>query len=135
MRRTGDKAMVFDPGSDNVFVLMSSDDYESLLDGDSSQRKKTPALPPSNSGDTGVSTPDVPPEETFRDYSPDEETNFETAMPVSAPGEKNKNDGLEPLDFSGAWDKLNSPALESEESLADVPNEEEEEKFYLEPIE
>lgn len=127
MRRTGDKAFVMDMDSDEVFVLMPVDSYEDLLD----QTETTPPFD-NNDNDAGAwpSFDDVP----LDDFVP----------PAPAPmasesfSSKKKNipvPASEPLDFSQPWDKVGDSSLLSEESLADVPNDEEEEKFYLEPVE
>lgn len=127
LRRTGDRGIVLDTESDEVFVLMDADAYEKMLPNFSPQRKK----------DDG--------EEGLEDYILDDLLEIEeqrkavpeVQKPVFVPGKvaPDKNTLDKKLSFTEDWVAEKSAIL-SEESLADVPHEEEEEeKFYLEPVE
>lgn len=148
LRRTGDKALVMDQASDQVFVMMDIDDYEGLLDEvgypispngslpqDVSHLFKTDDADPLQDYvlDDGLpanasTVPDAP------SLTPEEMT--ETApQPVThstlaaSPQIAKKN-----LNFSQDWAERKPETILNEESLADLPNEDEEEKFYLEPV-
>ncbi|MFA6105987.1 MAG: hypothetical protein WC725_05360 [Patescibacteria group bacterium] len=129
LRRTGDRGIVLDTESDEVFVLMDADAYEKMLPGVTGlhpQKKEE--------GEPGLD-----------DYELDDL--LEIAEKQKAATEIEKITPVEPkpatvpaapskkLNFSENWVAEKTPIL-SEESLADVPHEEEEEeKFYLEPVE
>lgn len=144
LRRTGDKAVIVDPGSDEVFMLMNLEAYESLLDEIAeSQTIPNPdgfddkaeaedvllntdlAMPDATAGDFDEAPPSVGEESGL---PPDDPAPVERLRPAIE---------AETLDFSGVWPKKEELPSEpvSEESLEDVPDEGEEEKFYLEPIE
>ena len=121
LRRTGDRGIVLDPGSDEVFVLMDADTYEEMLGG----TEPMPSAGNDNLDDY----------ESVEDITPAVPEAAKTPAAVA----ESKEAGLSKLNFSENWDAKKS-AVVSEESLADVPHEEEaepaeEEKFYLEPIE
>jgi hypothetical protein len=125
LRRTGDRGIVLDSESDEVFVLMDADAYEEML-----PTKETP-----KGGDS----------DGFEDYVLDDLLEIEESQkPAAKPSEKAVNEVKKPedkpvigkkLSFNDDWAAEKNPIL-SEESLSDVPHEgEEEEKFYLEPVE
>jgi hypothetical protein len=128
LRRTGDRGIVLDTESDEVFVLMDADAYEKML-------PTTTGAHPDKDGS----------EEGLNDYVLDDLLEIvekqavapelvkftdKEAKPVNAPVAPEKK-----LNFAENWTAEKNPIL-SEESLSDVPHEEEEEeKFYLEPVE
>ena len=130
LRRTGDRGIVLDPGSDEVFVLMDADTYEEML------------------GDEPVSPKGI--EDGLDDYVLDDLAHIDESadeheavqpeiVKSAAPAPERKEQDSSKLNFSESWETKKS-AVVSEESLADVPHDEEsepaeEEKFYLEPIE
>lgn len=125
VRRTGEKLVILDKESDAAMVLMDLDDYENSLN-------------------------DFEPEETTDSWTRPEM--LERADPDSDfwrfnPG---ADDELEPEEEEMAFEREQMPVPEAEkvdnlpevsqnvtqeENLADVPAQEEEEKFYLEPVE
>ena len=120
LRRTGDRGIVLDPGSDEVFVLIDADSYEKIL---------------------GVNQPTTPSGDGFEDYVLDDLLDMEERRekPVEIrsnsekPSETPKKE--QKLSFTDDWANKKNAIL-SEESLSDVPHEEEEEeKFYLEAVE
>lgn len=129
MRATGDKAFVMDMESDDVFMLMNLNHYEDMIsvqdnpkdfDDDSLHDYVLDDLIDAQEKEPKVEVmPQIPPE-----------TKEEQAV-----GGKIKIDTephLEPLPEI----KENTVVRqENEENLADVPNDGEEEKFYLEPVE
>ncbi len=120
IRRTGDKGIIIDEESDELFVLMNVEAYEKML----------PAVSVSPVDQTGNSHLD----ERFDDYIPDdfiddEEKRREPPSRPTAPVSFAK--AVEPVAF-----EFKQHSVNREESLADVPHDgEEEEKFYLEPVE
>lgn len=139
LRRTGDKAVVVDPGSDEVFMLMNLDAYESLLDeidcADQMPSEVTDEL-------SDIVADDFTLDETIPAESPElpdeseEVSAISEAKPViRRPASPAVAVGSAGLDFSSDWPKKPTSTMEKEESLADVPDEGEEEKFYLEPVE
>ena len=130
LRRTGDRGIVLDPGSDEVFVLMDADTYEEMLGG-------TEPMPSAGNDhlDDYVLDDLGHIDESVENITPAVPEAAKTPAAVA----ESKEAGLSKLNFSENWDAKKS-AVVSEESLADVPHEEEaepaeEEKFYLEPIE
>ena len=138
LKKTGEKTMVLDQASDEILVLMPFEAYEDLL-------AEAECGPNDDPYDDAVdpnffSEPSHP---VFSDQDDDSMANeFESAQgtereimksepPSVASSEKETKRSL---DFSDSWSKHNSPIL-PEESLTDVPHDEEEEKFYLEPVE
>ena len=122
LRRTGDRGIVLDPGSDEIFVLLDADDYERILD------KK---LPTKDGGDG------------FEDYVLDDlldieekrKTNSDARLESIPELKEQISNEKQKLSFAEDWVNKKKPIL-NEESLTDVPHEgEEEEKFYLEPVE
>ncbi len=130
IKKTNDKFVVLDKASDDAHMIMSLDSYEDLIDG--------------NELDSGGSVPPIDPEngddnfapDTAQDDSSDAEPDFSNLEIIKdeLPEHRDAPRATEPLDFSGNWATHNT-AAPVEESLADVPHEEEEEKFYLEPVE
>lgn len=136
MRRTGDKAIVMDMDSEEVFVLMNLDNYEGLLDDAHIAPPKQPLVGPSDE------------EDPTEDYALDDLLDAVEAAPKvvsekatafvgssDEPKQEKPEVSEKKLDFDEDFDKKPTALAEGEESLADVPSEEEEEKFYLEPIE
>ncbi|MBI5729392.1 MAG: hypothetical protein HY983_04120 [Candidatus Magasanikbacteria bacterium] len=138
LRRTGDKAVVVDPGSDEVFMLMNLDAYEGLLDeidcADHMLPTDSDALLDEDNlildeDEIPAETPELPDEiEEISSFSSTTAVSRREAQPAGS-----QSNGH--LDFSGDWPKPATSSLEKEESLEDVLDEGEEEKFYLEPIE
>ncbi len=137
MRQTGDKSIVLDNETEQMFVMMNVDDYENLIGVTDFDTPFAPA------GETVSDVPDfviddaVTPAEgaTTLDTSGifaengstlDDEKTSTTIEKMPTISQKNTSD----------WNIHNraNPVL-SEETLTDVPHEEEEERFYLEPVE
>jgi hypothetical protein len=127
LRRTGDRGIVLDTESDEVFVLMDADAYEKML-------PETVGLNPEKDGESGLDDYELDDlleiaekQKTGIENEKSEENKIKTTLTPVAPDKK--------LNFSEDWAAKKNPIL-SEESLSDVPHEEEEEeKFYLEPVE
>ncbi len=149
IKKTGDKAVVLDPASDEVLVLMSLDKYEDLaceadwcgpdhpktndresfeFDNDSFDNN------PFTEDNLQTSPPLSSANEDFSGFEPefsaDEATERETLPTIASTVDASQKTALQ---FSPNWAENN--ATPAEENLADIPHEEEEEKFYLEPIE
>ena len=128
LRRTGDRGIVLDPESDEVFVLMDADSYEKMLPSSAGNH------PQKDDGEEGLDdyVLDDLLEIEEKQKTPKEEEKIASVPPkpvAAAPVTDEK------LKFSEDWAAKKNPIL-SEESLSDVPHEEEEEeKFYLEPVE
>ncbi len=136
VRRTGDKAVIMDNESDSVMMLMDLDAYEKMLE---------------NSGRVETLTEEELMDRINRDVAVwrayndkerseklvDEEVVEQKPMAKSAPvmEEKRpilaKNNSFIPTEDA---DLGHTPIL-PEESAGDIVAEEEEEKFYLEPVE
>jgi|GEM_PF-2321733 hypothetical protein len=142
LRRTGDRGIVLDPGSDEIFILMDADSYEDLLD--------TTTTTVSPSPRTGWEEDDKTIEEdSTGDIALDDLIDLEErrgepessgAMPMQQVTKntiRSVNSEFKKLDFSDVWPISRASAVLSEENLSDVPDdtEPEEEKFYLEPVE
>ncbi|KKW17596.1 MAG: hypothetical protein UY58_C0001G0021 [Candidatus Magasanikbacteria bacterium GW2011_GWA2_50_22] len=138
LRRTGDKAVVVDPESDEVFMLMNLDDYEDMLNdidvcgaGENSNDLDDEDILSDGDG------PELP-EALVDDFDEASATaeDLDQAKNLTAVERRPEiNKKTEGLDFSEVWPKKESSELGNEESLEDVPDEGEEEKFYLEPVE
>ncbi|HLD60820.1 MAG TPA: hypothetical protein VJA27_01670 [Patescibacteria group bacterium] len=148
IRRTGDRAIIMDPAGEEVVVLMNLNDYEALLDQtDDSLAYAEPdhdllADEPSPWGTMEAEIrPDWHEDEGSNwrapsDFSTFSELATKRAAPRFQPAYPPQPDDSQ-LDFSAGWNEQaqNIPSsMEEEVSLEDVPSEEEEEKFYLEPI-
>ena len=129
VRRTGDTMVVLDQATDQSFVLMNADDYEDLLD---ERDGSLDFVSPPGDLDNNFSS--------NTDLSSWDETPAPAAPTQAHPQSIKKNDSL---DFSTGWTepatpppaKTIAPAPPLEEvNLSDVTNEDEEEKFYLEPV-
>lgn len=127
--RTGDKGFIIDETKDQMFALMSVDAYEKILDqidlGNLPKDKNEDGL------DDYVLDDIIDIEE--RRTSEVKEKNPLTTIPPSGFETEKK------LDFSESWTEniqLKENAVQPEESLSDIPHDgEEEERFYLEPVE
>lgn len=132
LKRTGDKGIIIDGESDELFVLMGVDAYEKMLPAEGVHEPKEPFV--NNSTDE------------FEDYVLDDLIETEERSETSKE--------IVPVDFElglkqekVSVSNSSTPTFEipireeksdntTEESLADVPHDgEEEEKFYLEPVE
>ena len=133
-RRTGDKFLIFDRETDEIFSLLSLDDYENLLSGrepveDLSEREMLDRvnreLANWRAYREAEGTGDFEPVLEENDLKPILPKEPESEEPVFIP---------EPSKMAEQSQK--TPQFSSSEvSLSDVPVEEEEEKFYLEPVE
>lgn len=148
IKRTGDKAIVLDQASDESFVLLPFASYERLAetydelwedddaDGEYNAYQNASAWhdPFSWGAPVESSKPDgqlSAEEKAELDavFSSDEAAEIEPPLPRQAPGERQ-------LEFDGNWAPEGAAALEpAQDSLSEIPHEEEEEKFYLEPVE
>lgn len=140
MRRTGEKCFIFDQEGEGVFALMDLDDYEDLLSGGEPVENLTEQemLDRVNRELSNWRSWQES-EHDFSELEPKDEptSEIESEIPDFTPAEPD----LEPiLEESGLVEPKFEPEPETEhplvkeESLEDVP-EDEEEKFYLEPVE
>ncbi len=123
--RTGEKALVMDKETDEVMVIMSLNKYEELLD----DAEPVHFLEEETEDDDALSEKGAFPWEAV---SSGEELEMPEILKPKAP--RMAVDRVT-LDFVDDWTAESKRASNLGESLADVPNEEEEEKFYLEPVE
>lgn len=147
LRKTGDKFLVMDKDSDEVFALMSLDQYENLILDDEN------FFDYDNYDPTNLYTPND--EEFLNDdinneddsFNPEDlnNINFDEEKKIGEDLEKDDNklnDTKEeeitttPIKNTGNWHSVGN--IITEESLDDVQEdseEEEDDKFYLEPVE
>lgn len=124
LKRTNDTAIVLDPDSDELFALLPVARYEALRAGRQALSPPATSHPPP-APDEFPAVPHLAAGAETDAPEPWEEILPPPPLPPSA---------SEPLSFTPDWATHNTPAA-GEENLADVPAEEEEEKFYLEPVE
>src|SRR3989338_2929630 len=155
MRETGDKAFIVDMESDDVFMMMNLDDYESLVGLDSLDDEASDDDDEDDSPlgdyilDDIIDTPEKNAEkkelkketsresftETFREPIKEiKKENFKITQPEPLPVT------VEPIGESGLVQqdlgpKTMAETSANEQSIKDVPNDGEEEKFNLEPLE
>jgi len=137
IRRTGEKVMVMDNESEEVMALMSLGSYEKMLSGSRAVEEMTEeelldrinrdiAVWRANNKDEDLSENEEEPErEIFTkvaEKKPENVNVMETMKEIRVNPAVSKNFDL----------NINT---ENEESLKDVLNTEEEEKFYIEPVE
>lgn len=129
MRTTGDKAFVMDMESDDVFMMMNLNQYEDMI--------SVPESPKDSDDDTLhdyvlddlIDTAEKEPKVEVMPHVPTKAPQEEEAQ-TNEVGDSEPH--LEPLPVVKENAELRQ---ENEVSLADVPNDGEEEKFYLEPVE
>ncbi|KKP59622.1 MAG: hypothetical protein UR53_C0001G0122 [Candidatus Magasanikbacteria bacterium GW2011_GWC2_34_16] len=135
LKRTGDRLAVLDKDNDNVLMMMSIEEYERLLSGNEAWEEL----------DEGEMLDKVERDiarwrehHDWEDDDYDEEDNSETPTTLDENFNPITDEETEPEEI----EENIKPNQETEtekfgtvESLADVPQEEEEEKFYIEPIE
>jgi hypothetical protein len=139
IHKTGDRMVVLDRETDEVVVMMSLDEYENLRDMPNNSGGEDFFVP--SSGDDFFSKlsdeekdKDVKNNENDKIFEDDsmsrvDEPIFAAPARIKAPETKPAS-----FDLADDWSLNNNNAKTSpEESLADVPAEEEE-KFYLEPV-
>lgn len=149
VKKTGDKLVVLDEASDHATVMLSLDSYEYLVDQgpDLGWHSTSEGIPPvipqddvsteetGNAGPTsalessGEAREASESDDAYLSIAKEEatdEVDSHGAIPEYITGKKR-------LDFSANWAVENAKPI-SEDDLKDVP-EEEEEKFYLEPVE
>ncbi len=115
VRKTGDRVVVLDQETEDVLVMMRLDEYENLMDF---------ALP---SGEDGP----LPDFEQWDEESDDAvEESPKTVVPVQSPPPKTEKK----LEFNEDW-VAPVGSIAPEEDLSDVPEDEEEPRFYLEAVE
>ncbi|MEK7625126.1 MAG: hypothetical protein AAB467_02120 [Patescibacteria group bacterium] len=129
IRRTGDRGIIIDEESDELFVLMDVKAYEKLLspvDGPLQHEEPQLEEPPVDFGLNDLAEVEESPLGRGRG-------GLATVAPVISTKKAPPVASVE-LNFSEDWTPTQSSAS-NEESLADVPHDgEEEEKFYLEPV-
>ncbi len=116
VRKTGDRVVVLDQETEDVLVMMRLDEYENLMDF---------ALPGGEDG----------PLPDFEQW--DEEGGDEVIEEVPKPAPPVAPEPPKPekkLEFNDDW-VAPSGSANSEEDLSDVPEDEEEPRFYLEAVE
>lgn len=130
VRHTGDRVVVVDPENDEVVVLMLFSEYKALLSAPTQLGSDDVFdLGQNNEENLFDPTDEVPVFQEKNEFGGKNKT--QTAIKNS--DEKFKNE--EYLEFNDEdWGKQDTGFL-AEESLKDVPEDEVEEKFYLEPIE
>jgi hypothetical protein len=136
VRRTGDKAVIMDNESDSVMMLMDLDVYEKMLENSGRVETLTEEeLMDRINRDVAVwrAYNDKERSEKMVDEEIVEKKLVEKQMPIME--EKRpiiaKNNNFSPAQDA---DLRNTPIL-PEDSAGDIVAEEEEEKFYLEPVE
>ena len=144
---TNDKAIVVDAATDEMVVMLPLDLYESMIDSNSNgllagQEREAANDLTSDSGDQ-ITLDDTGDDDLSdldfldNDRSSDFHSPFLPIEPM-AEAELHSRFSIprQRLNFAEDWAPLSTlSALESEENLDDVPHDEEEEKFYLEPVE
>lgn len=137
VRRTGDKAVIMDNESDSVMMLMDLDAYEKMLE---------------NSGRVETLTEEELMDRINRDvavwraYNDKERSEKLVAEEVlekkpipkaTSPSENIRYEAAKPLETSQkiSMNQTENPMVSQEESASDILAEEDEEKFYLEPVE
>ncbi|MSU75428.1 MAG: hypothetical protein EXS55_02865 [Candidatus Magasanikbacteria bacterium] len=148
VNRTGDKFVILDKATDAAHVLLSLDNYEDLLGPDFEDDFDPRRLSPFDSGDDDDCSI---PEDCEADDDDDEnsdDTNSDSAGRL----EWGEADFDATADDNGVFQEIKevikmpivaplepaepvAPAEPVGENLSDIPHEEEEEKFYLEPVE
>ncbi len=149
MKKTGDRVIVLDQASDDVVVLLPLNDYEHIvtesphhgpddedfytdddmfsLDDQDDSNTEEAAEHFSSSSIEGfppdeVSVEDIPVENYFSDTE-------------SVPAQKSGGNTAQTLDFTSDWADSDTKAPASEENLSDIPSDDEDPPFYLEPVE
>ena len=150
IRYTGDRIAIMDSDTDQVMMLMSMDSYEELLGGRPllsefpRKLKETSEIWPSDEEikDDYWDEDDEEPMELSSDYKQDIDDDYDKEIPFDPDFELADENNLHGIRYQGGKHTIPIEAKENafaftdglEESLHDVP-EEEEEQFYLEPIE
>ena len=133
IKKTGDRCVVLDKGSEHAMVMMNLDEYEEILElsectclcGDNEQEVE---------GDYEMEIPEEPVKlvELGDDFSPVEEAEEEG---LAIPEDKEDDPVLmDPSELEGKDEKVHNFAnIGQEEKLDDVPLDEAD-RFYLEPV-
>ncbi len=149
---TNDKAIVLDQETEEVVVMLPLDNYEKMVGvfdepfdmppaddffaGDMHTGEEVDTLA---SADQTDSTSTIEEPMSFdNEFSAEAETEIEPEQQYFGQDKPKNNFSIPPerLQFSEGWAQGNAAsAIESEEKLDDLPHDEEEEKFYLEPVE
>ena len=138
IKKTGDKLVVLEQGSDLVTVMLPLENYERLIDGGNQLDWDEPAEPiaPVTPGPLPIAPAEEPTpsdEPATEEPTPFEiEQALERADEEAAHAQNLAEVSKKKLEFDADWASTNAKPI-SEEDLSDVP--EEEEKFYLEPVE
>lgn len=129
MRATGDKAFVMDMESDDVFMMMNLNQYEDMISVQDDPKDSDDDSLHDYVLDDLIDTQEKEPKVEVMPQVPTEVG--EVGNAGKAPTIESEPH-LEPLP-----EVRETPVVrqENEENLADVPNDGEEEKFYLEPVE
>jgi hypothetical protein len=150
VKRTGDKFVVLDKATDAAQVLMSLDSYEDLLGPDFGDDFNPRDIPPFDGSDNfklDENDEDGDDEAEFADWTDSEmpkrsysDTSLDWGDDDFADDDRRTIQEIAEAEHMKAVDEEHEAGLASfppaaEESLSDVPHEEEEEKFYLEPVE
>ena len=136
--RTGDKAIIMDKETDEAIVMMPLDNYEQLLDEaefvpDELEIENDDELVPNFNGNF-----DFPWENETSKQEPEKEVKYEDVSNffTEEKKEEEKDEIKQENKLEDDWFKAKETRFGQEESLADLPSDdEEEEKFYLEPVE
>ncbi len=139
IRKSSEKLLVADSESDDVFVLMKLNDYEDLLSNatDSSENESDYNEEGANHADFNEMISNFESSNyTFPGTKNAENSMFSRGKSVESSMPSNFSDASQKLNFEEDMEWLrgeNTRESEAEEDLNDL--EEEEEKFYLEPVE
>lgn len=134
LKRTGDRLAVLDKDNDNVLMMMSIEEYERLLSGNEAWEEL----------DEGEMLDkverDIARWREHHDWEDeyDEEDSDETLVKLDENFNPIADEEIEPEEIQENIELNKETETEkfgTVESLADVPQDEEEEKFYIEPIE
>lgn len=139
MRETGDKAFIMDTESDQVFMMMNLDDYESLIGLDvNDEADDEDDLLGGFVLDDSIDTAEKATEkkESIKEFAkePVRET-IKASRPDPLPLTVEPMGELGLVQPHPSAQIIGTETAENEESIKDVPNDGEEEKFYLEPLE
>ena len=126
VKRTGDKTIIMDNESDAVMMLMELGAYENMLDRSSGIEKLTEEeLLEKINRDVAI----------WRAYNDKERSEAYDDVPVYTPKPAEKPVVVEKSDAPVTINKYPNINAQQEQSASDIVAEEEEEKFYLEPVE
>ena len=144
VRRTGQQCVVFDREQDAGLVVMDLDKYEKMLDNADGVRdlSETDMLDKINR-DLSLWREKHESESAAElaealDFNADNSKNYESSEPQTSPISPEpefQSEVEKPLNLAENSDDLTADSVADEVNLSDIPHDNEEEEFYLEPIE